>query len=100
MSALYLMVSREIEDHAATEAFGWLNSGALVGAAIGTATGGIAVDAYGAPGAIVVATVLAVFATASPLIARATGPLRGLAAEPALATNESPLQLEECSGAS
>jgi len=99
MSALYLMVSREIEEHAATEAFGWLNSGALVGAAIGTATGGIAVDAYGATGAIVVATLLAVFATVSPLLARATGPLRGLAAESPLAASEGSLQLERCSGA-
>lgn len=31
MSALYLMVSREIEEHSAAEAFGWLNSAALVG---------------------------------------------------------------------
>jgi MFS family permease len=99
MSSLYLMVSREIEEHVATEAFGWLNSGALVGGAIGTATGGIAVDAHGAPGAVVVATLLAVVAAASPLIARATGPLRGLAVEPPQATSERGLQLERCSGA-
>lgn len=99
MSWLYLMVSKEIEEHVATEAFGWLNSGALVGAAIGTAVGGIAVDAYGPRGAVVVATLLAILATVSPLIARATGPLRGLAEESPLAMSESPLQLERCSGA-
>ncbi len=84
MSSLYLMVSREIEEHVATEAFGWLSSAALVGGAIGTATGGIAVDAYGAHGAVMVATLLAVVAALSPVVARATGPLRGLAEESSL----------------
>ncbi len=34
LSALYFMVSREIDEQSATEAFGWLNSGALVGGAL------------------------------------------------------------------
>jgi MFS family permease len=99
MSSLYLMVSREIEEHVATEAFGWLSSGALVGGAIGTATGGMAVDAHGAAGAIVVATLLAVVATVSPLIARATGPLRGLAEDGPQPTNDGLPQPEPPSGA-
>lgn len=78
MSVLYIMVSHEIAEHAASEAFGWLTSAALAGGAIGTAIAGVATDVYGPDGAIAVAVVLAVFAAVSPLIARATGPLRGL----------------------
>lgn len=79
LSALYLMVSREIPEQAATEAFGWLNSGALVGGATGTAIAGVATDAYGAAGAVSAATILAVLAALSPLVARIGGPLPGLA---------------------
>lgn len=82
MSALYIMVSAEIADHAATEAFGWLNSAALVGGAAGTASAGVAADAHGAGGPIVVAVVLAVVAACSPIAARMAGPLRGLAGRP------------------
>ncbi|WP_458319521.1 MFS transporter [Mycolicibacterium brisbanense] len=82
MSALYIMVSAEIADHAATEAFGWLNSAALVGGAAGTAIAGVAADAHGAAGPIVVAVALALVAASSPLAARITGPLRGLAGQP------------------
>jgi MFS family permease len=82
MSALYIMVSREIADHAATEAFGWLNSAALVGGAAGTAIAGVAADAHGAKGPVVVSVVLGVIAACSPIAARMVGPLRGLADQP------------------
>ncbi|MEV0671091.1 MFS transporter [Mycobacterium sp. NPDC050441] len=82
MSALYLMVSREIADHSATEAFGWLNSAALAGGAMGTAIAGVAADAHGAAGAVVVSTVLAVLAACSPVVARMSGPLKGLTDHP------------------
>ncbi|MFV8166363.1 MFS transporter [Mycobacterium sp. 134] len=81
MSALYLMVSREIEEHSAAEAFGWLNSAALVGGATGTALAGVAVDAHGARGAVVVSAALATLAACSPIVARMAGPLRGLGDE-------------------
>ncbi|WP_273732946.1 MFS transporter [Mycolicibacterium septicum] len=82
MSALYLMVSREIEEHSAAEAFGWLNSAALVGGAAGTALAGVAADAHGAHGAVVVSAVLATLAAGSPVVARMAGPLRGLSDQP------------------
>lgn len=78
MSVLYIMVSTEIAEKDATEAFGWLNSGALVGGALGTAVAGIATDVYGAIGPIVFAALLAAAASATPLVTRATGPLPGL----------------------
>lgn len=82
MSALYLMVSREIAEHSATEAFGWLNSASLVGGAMGTAIAGFTADAHGATGPAVVSTVLAALAAASPLVARMAGPLTGLTDQP------------------
>lgn len=83
LSALYLMVSRDIAEHAVTEAFGWLNSGALVGGAVGTAIAGVVTDAYGNAGAAAVAAALAVTAALIPLLARLTGPLRGLSEDTA-----------------
>ncbi|CRZ16101.1 MFS transporter [Mycolicibacterium neworleansense] len=87
MSALYLMVSRQIADHSATEAFGWLNSAALVGGATGTAIAGVAADAHGAAGPIVVSTVLALVAAGTPVAARLAGPLSGLTDQPAVRTD-------------
>ncbi|ODR27659.1 MFS transporter [Mycolicibacterium porcinum] len=85
MSALYLTVSREIEEHSAAEAFGWLNSAALGGGAAGTALAGVAADWHGAAGAVAVSAVLATLAACSPIVARMAGPLRGLGEEPAAA---------------
>lgn len=78
LSTLYLMVSREVTDAASTEAYGWMNTGSLVGGAIGTAIGGFASDASGAGGAYAIATLFAVVAVLSPLFARFGGPLPGL----------------------
>jgi len=83
MSALYLMVSREVGQHMATEAFGWLSSAAIVGGSIGTAVAGVATDSYGPHGAVVVSVAMTVLAAVSPLAARAFGPLPGLARVPA-----------------
>lgn len=83
LATLYLMVSRAVDEHASAEAFGWLNSGALAGGAIGTATGGVVTDAHGFTGAVVVSVALAAVAAFSPLIARARGPVRGLGDAPA-----------------
>ncbi|WP_193045545.1 MFS transporter [Mycolicibacterium baixiangningiae] len=82
LSALYIMVSGEIEEHVATEAFGWLNSAMFVGGAIGTALAGVVTEAHGFRGAIVVAAVLALLTAVSPIIARMTGPLDGLYGDP------------------
>lgn len=78
LSALYAMVSHRVDPELATEAFGWLNSGALVGGAAGTALAGVATDAHGVAGAVSVAVCLALVAAASPLAARVAGPLEGL----------------------
>ncbi|WP_396926806.1 MFS transporter [Mycolicibacterium sp.] len=81
LAALYVMVSREIAEHSAAEAFGWLNSGALVGGAMGTAIGGVVVDRYGSFAVIMVSAALALIAACTPLIARTAGPVGGLSRE-------------------
>jgi MFS family permease len=81
MAALYHAVSRGVEEHAAAEAFGWLNTGALAGGAAGTALSGVVNDSWGPAASYVLATVLAIGAAASPLIARLAGPVRGFSAE-------------------
>jgi MFS family permease len=78
LATIYTMVSRGVEEHAATETFGWLNTGGLAGGAIGTAIAGIAGDASGPIGAYVVATALALIAVVSPLLVRLSGPIHGL----------------------
>jgi MFS family permease len=70
LTALYAMVSRALPPDAAVEAFGWLNTGALLGAALGTALAGILSDPLGAAGAFAVATGLAVVGALCPLVAR------------------------------
>jgi MFS family permease len=82
LAALYVMVSRETAEHSTAEAFGWLNSGALVGGATGTAVGGVIVDSYSAFAVIMVSAVLALVAACTPLIARTAGPVGGLSREP------------------
>lgn len=78
LATIYLMVSGGVEEHIATEAFGWLNTGSLAGAAIGTALAGVATDSFGAEGAYLIATILALIAAISPLVVRLAGPIGGL----------------------
>jgi MFS family permease len=81
MAVLYHAVSRGVAEHAAAEAFGWLNTGALAGGAAGTALSGVLNDAWGPIGSYAVALALAVGAAVSPLITRLAGPVRGFSAE-------------------
>jgi predicted MFS family arabinose efflux permease len=70
MSALYLAVSVDVAEHATTEAFGWLHTASLVGAAGGTSLAGALSQSHGAAGAFTVATLLAVVAAVVPWAAR------------------------------
>jgi MFS family permease len=81
LAALYVMVSDQIAQHSAAEAFGWLNSGSLVGGALGTALGGVVVDSYNPFAVVMVSAALALAAACTPLIARTAGPVGGLSRE-------------------
>jgi MFS family permease len=82
LATLYVMVSHEIADHSTAEAFGWLNSGALVGGALGTAIGGVVADSYSPFAVVMVSAALALTAACTPLIARTAGPVSGLSRDP------------------
>jgi MFS family permease len=86
LAAMYSMVSAVVAESAATEVFGWLTTAALVGAAAGTALGGVLSDVHGPAGAYLAAAILAVAATASPGVARLAGPVRGLSPSTGTAT--------------
>jgi MFS family permease len=76
LATLYGMVSRTLEEGAAVEAFGWLNTGSLVGAAAGTALAGLLSDRFGPAGAFAAATALAVVGALCPVVALLAGRLR------------------------
>ena len=58
LAVLYTMVSATVKFSETAEAFGWLSSGMLLGAAGGSALAGFAVDAYGPLGGIVLSLAL------------------------------------------
>jgi MFS family permease len=68
VGTMYSYVSISVPEGQLPEAFGWLNTGSLTGAAVGTAVGGFATDTLGAGGAFAAATA---FAAAGVLFAAA-----------------------------
>lgn len=58
LAVLYTMISATVKFSETAESFGWLSSGMLIGAAIGSAIAGFAVDAFGARGGVLVSLVL------------------------------------------
>ena len=66
-----------------TEAYGWIGTGQLVGVAMGSALGGVAIDHFDAPGAIAVsAGLLAVSALCAAVAIRWLPDLKGRVIEP------------------
>jgi MFS family permease len=55
LAALFTIVSATIRFSETAEAYGWLGTGHLVGAAAGSAAAGIVIDLLGAAGGILVA---------------------------------------------
>ncbi|WP_328352906.1 MFS transporter [Mycobacterium sp. NBC_00419] len=88
LAALYVMVSHETDEQSAAEAFGWLNSGALVGGAMGTALGGVIADSSGPFGVFMASAALAVLAACTPLVARSAGPVSGLSVGPGVVEDD------------
>ncbi|QBE49787.1 MFS transporter [Leucobacter triazinivorans] len=63
-AAISNIVSSTVKFSETAEAYGWIGTGQLVGVATGSALGGVAIDAGGAHGAILVSTALLVVAAA------------------------------------
>jgi MFS family permease len=65
------------------EAYGWVGTGQLVGAAIGSAVAGFLIDGYGSVGGFVAAAGIALLGVLVPIVFRRAHPdLRGRDASP------------------
>ncbi|MGO2062440.1 MAG: MFS transporter [Microbacteriaceae bacterium] len=83
ISALFTMVSSTVKFSETAESYGWMQTGHLIGAALGSAIAGIAVDASGPLGAIWVSTgFLVLTVIVSGFAARWAPDLRGVDATP------------------
>jgi MFS family permease len=83
LAVMFSIVSASVKFSETAEAYGWIGTGQLIGAAIGSALAGFMIDAFDAPGAFWVA---AAFAVAGALVAgifhRASPDLRGRDSSP------------------
>jgi MFS family permease len=83
LAVMFAIVSSSVRFSETAEAYGWVGTGQLIGAALGSAAAGFLIDRYEAPGAFWVAVVLAGFGFLVPLVFRRSHPdLRGRDASP------------------
>lgn len=76
-------VSSTVKFSDTAEAYGWMGTGQLIGAALGSAVAGFLIDAHGAVGGLAVGAVTAFVGVLVPLFARRWLPdLRGRDASP------------------
>jgi MFS family permease len=80
---MFAIVSSSVRFSDTAEAYGWVGTGQLIGAAVGSALAGFLIDGIGAVGAFIVAAVLALFGFLVPAIGKRFHPdLRGRDASP------------------
>lgn len=83
LAVLFAIVSASVKFSDTAEAYGWVGTGQLIGAALGSAGAGFLIDGVGAVGAFWVAGVLALVGFAVPALAHRVHPdLRGRDASP------------------
>ncbi|WP_353816354.1 MFS transporter [Agromyces sp. SYSU T00266] len=83
LAVLFAIVSASVKFSDTAEAYGWVGTGQLIGAALGSALAGFLIDGYEAVGAFWAATVLAFLGFLVPALARRWHPdLRGRDASP------------------
>ncbi len=83
MAVLFAVVSSSVRFSDTAEAYGWVGTGQLIGAALGSAAAGFVIDAQGAQGAFVVAAALLAAGTAIAAVFHRHSPdLRGRDAGP------------------
>ena len=83
LAVIFAIVSASVKFSDTAEAYGWIGSGQLIGAALGSAVAGFLIDGYGPVGAFVAAAVLAFVGVLVPTIGRRWHPdLRGRDASP------------------
>lgn len=93
LAVLFAIVSASVKFSDTAEAYGWVGTGQLIGAALGSALAGFLIDGYGAQGAFWAAAALALLGFIVPALARRWHPdLRGRDASPIPDTEPVPLQ--------
>ena len=83
LAVMFAIISASVKFSETAEAYGWVGTGQLLGAAIGSAVAGFMIDAFDAPGAIWVAIAFAFVGVIVPTVFRRAHPdLRGRDATP------------------
>ncbi|MFK4730634.1 MFS transporter [Agromyces mediolanus] len=83
LAVLFAIVSASVKFSDTAEAYGWVGTGQLIGAALGSALAGFLIDGNGAQGAFWAAAALAFLGTLVPALAKRWHPdLRGRDASP------------------
>lgn len=93
LAVLFAIVSASVKFSDTAEAYGWVGTGQLIGAALGSAVAGFLIDAYSPQGAFVAAAGLALLGMLAAVVGRPWHPdLRGRDASPIPDTEPVPLQ--------
>jgi MFS family permease len=93
LAVLFAIVSASVKFSDTAEAYGWVGTGQLIGAALGSAVAGFLIDGVGAVGAFVVAAAFALVGFVVPALAHRIHPdLRGRDASPIPDTEPVPVQ--------
>lgn len=93
LAAMFAMVSASVKFSDTAEAYGWVGTGQLIGAAAGSAVAGFLIDAEGADGGFWASAVFAIAALAvAAVFHRAAPDLRGRDASPIPDTEPVPTQ--------
>lgn len=83
LAVMFAIVSSSVKFSDTAEAYGWMGSGQLVGAALGSAVAGFAIDGFGSTGGFVAATIFAFVGFLVPVFWKSAHPdLRGRDAAP------------------
>jgi len=92
LAVMFSIVSASVKFSDTAEAYGWVGTGQLVGAAIGSAVAGFLIDGYGSVGGFVAASGIALLGVLVPVVFRRAHPdLRGRDASPLPDTEPVPL---------
>lgn len=93
LAVMFAIVSASVRFSETAEAYGWVGTGQLIGAALGSAVAGFLIDSFDAPGAFWVAAAFAGLGFLVPTIFRRAHPdLRGRDASPIPDTEPIPFQ--------
>lgn len=78
LAVMFAIVSSSVKFSDTAEAYGWMGSGQLIGAALGSAIAGFAIDGFGPIGGFVAASIFALVGVLVPIVGKSAHPdLRG-----------------------